>query len=75
MHRIAVIDVGSNSVLMTIAEKNDLNGWKVLLDFASVTMLIDGLFKNSTLSDEAMHKTRDAIFKFTGTASGKSEKK
>ncbi len=75
MHRIAVIDIGSNSVLMTIAEKNNLNDWKVLLDVASITMLIGGLLKNSTLSDEAMHKTRDAIFKFTGIAMGKSVEK
>jgi exopolyphosphatase/guanosine-5'-triphosphate,3'-diphosphate pyrophosphatase len=75
MHRIAVIDVGSNSVLMTIAEKKDLNGWKVLLDVASITMLIDGFSKNSTLSDEAMQKTLDAIFKFTGIARGKSVEK
>src|SRR5688500_8846734 len=58
--RRAVVDVGSNSVLLTVAEKSEM-GWKTLRETSTVTALgeglkIDGVLRNSGRTLEALRE-------------------
>ncbi|MCI0512114.1 Ppx/GppA family phosphatase [candidate division KSB1 bacterium] len=57
MSRYAVIDVGSNSVLLLIAEKKAPAGWKILADRAEITRLGAGLQTTHQIQPAAMERT------------------
>ncbi|MGE3181112.1 MAG: CHAD domain-containing protein, partial [Phycisphaerae bacterium] len=53
-HRIAAIDVGSNSVRMVIAATNPESRFRVIEDIRETTRLASGLYSTGRLSQEAM---------------------
>jgi exopolyphosphatase/guanosine-5'-triphosphate,3'-diphosphate pyrophosphatase len=59
----AVIDIGTNSLKMHVAEVRG-GGVKVLGDFTEVTRLGEGLHETGKLSPEAMARTADAVASF-----------
>lgn len=61
--RRAVIDVGSNSVLLLVAEKTD-SGWVPLWEDTAVTALGEGTKATKLLSEPAMAATLDAVDRF-----------
>jgi exopolyphosphatase/guanosine-5'-triphosphate,3'-diphosphate pyrophosphatase len=58
--RYAVIDVGTNSVKLHIAERAG-SGWRSILDRAELTRLGEGLEASGEISPEAAARTADAI--------------
>lgn len=58
--RIAAIDVGSNSVLLTVMERRDA-AWNAVREDSHVTALGEGLRETGTLTEPAMARTLEAI--------------
>lgn len=58
--RYAVIDVGTNSVKLHVAERAG-SGWRTVLDRAELTRLGEGLEASGEISPEAASRTADAI--------------
>jgi len=61
--RKAVIDVGSNSVLLLVGEKTDL-GWKPILEDTAVTALGEGTKQTGVLGEQGMSRTLEALHDF-----------
>jgi exopolyphosphatase / guanosine-5'-triphosphate,3'-diphosphate pyrophosphatase len=59
--RFAVIDVGTNSVKLHIAERTDGNVWETVSDRAVVTRLGEGLDEDGVLQAEPIRRTADAV--------------
>ena len=59
--RYAVIDVGTNSVKLFVAELHADGEWSTLVDRSEITRLGEGLAESGRLSDEAVARTLDAI--------------
>jgi exopolyphosphatase/guanosine-5'-triphosphate,3'-diphosphate pyrophosphatase len=59
--RYAVIDVGTNSVKLHIAERRPDGSWHPLIDRAEVTRLGENLASTGTISDAALDRTMVAI--------------
>jgi exopolyphosphatase/guanosine-5'-triphosphate,3'-diphosphate pyrophosphatase len=57
MERYAAIDVGSHSVLIHIAEKDEKGELKTLLDSSIITKLGEGLKETGVIKHEAMERT------------------
>ncbi|RKZ01214.1 MAG: Ppx/GppA family phosphatase [Candidatus Hydrothermota bacterium] len=66
--RFATIDVGSNSVLIYIAERDEQGNWKQIDDRAEITRLGEGLQTTGMLKKEAMERTTEALCKFVELA-------
>jgi exopolyphosphatase/guanosine-5'-triphosphate,3'-diphosphate pyrophosphatase len=58
--KAAILDIGSNSVLLLIGERT-LEGWRVLTDQAAITRLGEGFEPDRTLKPRAVQRTLDAI--------------
>ncbi|HWD39301.1 MAG TPA: hypothetical protein VG944_10660 [Fimbriimonas sp.] len=58
--RKAVVDVGSNSVLLLVEEQTE-GGWQTVLETTHVTSLGKGVRETRLLSDEGMAKTLAAL--------------
>lgn len=56
----SAIDLGTNNCRLLVAQKTE-NGFKVIDSFSRVVRLGQGLSKNSTLSDEAIGRTIEAL--------------
>lgn len=61
--RRAVIDVGSNSVLLVVAEKTEV-GWKPVFEDTEVTALGEGTKATGLLGEPGMVRTLDAVARF-----------
>jgi len=59
--RYAVVDVGTSSVKVHVAERADDGRWRRLVDRAEVTRLGEGLGDSGRLQPAAMERTLDAI--------------
>lgn len=59
--RQAVIDIGTNSVLMVIAEVSGTAGLHVLRDEAKITRLGDGIWYNNMINEPALQRTVDTL--------------
>jgi exopolyphosphatase/guanosine-5'-triphosphate,3'-diphosphate pyrophosphatase len=59
--RVAVIDVGTNSVKFHLGERGNNGDWRTVVDRADVTRLGEGLARNGVISPGAMARTSDAI--------------
>lgn len=66
--RFAVIDVGTNSVKLHVAERSPDGEWRTLLDRSDVVRLGDGLQQAGRLSEEAMARTTTAIARMADDA-------
>ena len=64
MSRFATIDVGSNSVLIHIAERLQDNTFKVLDDKSELSRLGEGLQTTGIISEEACNRTVKALAEF-----------
>lgn len=58
--RVGIIDIGSNSVLLLIAEQAG-SGWRVLADQARITRLGEGFGNARLLQPQAIGRTLDAV--------------
>ncbi len=61
MSRIAVIDIGTNSIHMVLAEIPPDGGYKILDRFKDMTRLGDGTFRTHQLSEHAIKRGLDVI--------------
>jgi exopolyphosphatase / guanosine-5'-triphosphate,3'-diphosphate pyrophosphatase len=68
MERIAVIDVGSNSIKLLVAELYSDGRLETVLDSANITKLGSGLKQAGKLNMEAMETSCRAISEFQATA-------
>lgn len=64
----AVIDIGTNSVKLTVGERSREQGIKILFDVNVITKLGEGMQESGTLSREAMTRTAQAVVKFADFA-------
>ncbi len=64
----ATIDVGSNSILLYIAEKDEQGHWTPVMDRVEVTRLAEGLQATGFLKAEAMKRTVRALSGFMALA-------
>ncbi|MFR5881450.1 MAG: hypothetical protein ACLUEQ_11940 [Cloacibacillus evryensis] len=64
----AVIDIGTNSVKLTVGERSREQGIKILFDVNVITKLGEGMQESGTLSREAMARTTQAVVKFADFA-------
>jgi exopolyphosphatase/guanosine-5'-triphosphate,3'-diphosphate pyrophosphatase len=61
MAKLAIIDLGSNSIHMVLAEVQPDNTFKILDRFKDMTRLGDGAFTTRLLSEEAMARGLDIL--------------
>ena len=71
MSKLAVIDIGTNSIHMVLVEIGTDFSYKVMDRFKDMIRLGDGTFTNRTLSDEAMARGLDALRNLTTLARNK----
>jgi len=68
MAKYAAIDIGSNSVLMYVAEYNQDGRWKTLADRGESPRLGEGLQATGLLKPEAMERTIEVLSRFVQVA-------
>lgn len=61
MPKLAVLDIGTNSIHMVLAEVQPDYSYKILDRFKDMTRLGDGVFTSRRLSDQAMTRGLDVI--------------
>ena len=61
MPKLAVLDIGTNSIHMVLAEVQPDYSYKILDRFKDMTRLGDGVFTTKRLSDQAMMRGLDVI--------------
>ncbi len=59
--RYAVVDVGTNSVKLFVAERSADGEWTTLVDRSEITRLGEGLAETGRLNDEAAARTLEAL--------------
>jgi exopolyphosphatase / guanosine-5'-triphosphate,3'-diphosphate pyrophosphatase len=59
--RVAAIDIGTNSVLLVVAERDPSGMVQVVLDRATITRLGQGVDKTKCLAPEAVARTLDCL--------------
>ncbi|MDP3234579.1 MAG: Ppx/GppA phosphatase family protein [Myxococcales bacterium] len=70
MSRYASIDIGTNSVLLLVAERDGAGRWSAVAERAEITRLGKGVDQSKTLSAESMETTLDAVARFATEARG-----
>lgn len=65
--RKAVMDIGTNSVRLLVAELTE-DGWHTLLKTLRTTRLGEGLVRGGTLSEAACRRTKDAVWELVDEA-------
>lgn len=68
MHRLAAIDVGTNSVLLLVAERNRAGTVAPVLEVAEITRLGRGVDRSRQLSATAIDETVQVITEYVKTA-------
>lgn len=68
MSRFATIDVGTNSVLLLVAERTPEGRFEAVLERAEITRLGRGVDQSRRLSPEGMEATLDVLKKFADEA-------
>jgi exopolyphosphatase/guanosine-5'-triphosphate,3'-diphosphate pyrophosphatase len=66
--RFAVIDVGTNSVKLHVAERTDDGSWRTLVDRAELTRLGEGLEKSGEIAPAAVERTANAMLEMSSEA-------
>lgn len=70
VERYAAIDIGTNSVLLLIAEKNAANAFSPLLELAEISRLGRGVDAEKRLSEEGIKETLSVLRTFCSRAIG-----
>ena len=65
---LAIIDIGSNSVRLMVAEVQDDRSWTTIVEERAMTRLAHGLGESGQLCDDAISRTLDALDRFIATA-------
>jgi exopolyphosphatase / guanosine-5'-triphosphate,3'-diphosphate pyrophosphatase len=68
MSRYAAIDIGTNSVLLLVAEKDAVGRWQAVEERAEITRLGKGVDQSRRLSAEAMELTLEVLTRFATEA-------
>lgn len=71
----AVIDIGTNTVILLIAQRKGKSGMQVLLDRAVITRLGQGLTDNHFFLSEAMNRTKEVLKEFAAQCKKKKVEK
>lgn len=66
MERIAVLDIGTNTIILLVAEKHGARDFKVIHDEAMVVRLGEGINHNHAFLPQAMARAYDALKLFAG---------
>ncbi len=66
--RIASVDIGSNSVIMLVAEPDGKGGWSRLVDRVAVTRISEGLDGSGLLAPESVARTRAKLEEYAAEA-------
>jgi exopolyphosphatase/guanosine-5'-triphosphate,3'-diphosphate pyrophosphatase len=66
--RVAIIDVGTNSIKLHVAERTEDGDWRTLADRAAVTRLGEGLDETGRLQPEPVSRTADAVAELAAEA-------
>lgn len=66
--RYAAIDIGTNSVLLLVAERDPAGKWSAVEERAEITRLGKGVDQSKTLSVESMETTLEAVGRFANEA-------
>ena len=69
-YNFAVIDLGSNSVRMSINALEKDGSWRVLEKLRSTVRLSEGMTSDNFLKEEAMERVIDSVTQFTAIARG-----
>ena len=67
MKRIAVVDVGTNTVLLTVVERTEEGGFQVLHDEQRFGRLGQGVDASRRILPEAMQRVRDVLLDYQNT--------
>lgn len=70
MSRYASIDIGTNSVLLLVAERDAQGHWHAVAERAEITRLGKGVDQSKTLSAESLEATLDVVGRFATEARG-----
>lgn len=65
--RVAAIDIGTNSVLLTVVERDSAGNHRVLLDRATITRLGQDVDRTRQLAPDAIERTLDCLRSYAGT--------
>lgn len=63
MSRYAVIDVGTNSVLLLIAEPDEA-GWDVIVDTTTITRMGEGLSRTGSIGDDPLRRNVECLTRY-----------
>jgi len=63
MAKYAVIDIGTNSIKLCLAEKDGAGKWSVMVDCSEISRLGEGMHATGEIAPAAMDRTRRAIAK------------
>lgn len=63
--RVAAFDIGTNTVLMLVAESSGATAPKAILERARITRLGEGVDRNRQLAPQAVERTLDALRDFS----------
>ena len=66
--RVAVIDVGTNSVKFHVAKRTKGAAWRTVIDRSEITRLGEGLHKHARLGEEPVARTLEAIVEMVDEA-------
>ena len=64
MKRFAAIDIGSNSLLLYIAVKDEEGNFQPIIDRSEITRLGEGIYKTGLLNPDSMRRSLDVIKEF-----------
>lgn len=64
--RLATIDIGTNSVLLLVAERTDAGEYRAVLERATITRLGQGVDQTRTLSAEGIQRTVQCLATYAG---------
>lgn len=68
MKKFASLDIGSNSIILCVAEKDEYGNLNYVLDHSEITRLGEGLHKSGYLNKDAMQRSYNVIVKYLSEA-------
>ena len=66
--RLAVIDIGSNSIRLLVVELIDSSHWKLLHEERAMTRLAHGLSETGAIAPDSLARSVEAVVRFTAIA-------